>query len=94
VTKKDIGQIRIFDRETKFEIAPDAEARFTAALKTQSDDKMRIEPAGAPTGKGAPPRGPAGPGPRRGPPPHKGKGAPNDRPDRKPKFNKDKGRKA
>ena len=94
VTKKDIGQIRIFDRETKFEIAPDAEGRFTAALKTQSDDKMRIEPAGAPTGKGAPPRGPGGPGPRRGPPPHKGKGAPNDRPDRKPKFNKDKGRKA
>ncbi|QUD87599.1 DEAD/DEAH box helicase [Phenylobacterium montanum] len=71
VTKKDIGQIRIFDRETKFEIAPDAEARFTAALKSQSDEKMRIEPAGAPTGKGAPPRGgrPPHKPDRRGPPP-------------------------
>ena len=97
VTKKDIGQIRIFDRETKFEIAPDAEPRFSAAIKAQTDDKMRIEPAGAPTGKGAPPRGESrgesrGPAPRRGPPP-KGKGAPNDRPAGKPKFKKDKGRK-
>ena len=33
VTKKDIGSIRIFDRETKFEIARDAVDRFTAALE-------------------------------------------------------------
>jgi ATP-dependent RNA helicase DeaD len=92
VTKKDIGQIRIFDRETKFEIAPEAEPRFSAALKTQTDDKMRIEAAGAPTGKGAPPRGgpprgrqerhdaPRDDAPRRGPPPHRAKGAPGGKP--------------
>ncbi len=70
VTKKDIGQIRIFDRETKFEIAPDAEQRFSAAVQAHPDDKMRIEPAGAPTGKGAPPRGRPDQAPRGGPPPH------------------------
>ncbi|CAN5244025.1 DEAD/DEAH box helicase [soil metagenome] len=54
VTKKDIGQIRIFDRETKFEIAADAEPRFREAIKAEVvEGGMRIEPAGAP--------GPAGP---------------------------------
>jgi ATP-dependent RNA helicase DeaD len=62
VTKKDIGQIRIFDRETKFEITREAEPRFAAAIKTASDETMRIEPAVAPSGRGAPPRG--GPPPR------------------------------
>ena len=57
VTKKDIGQIRIFDRETKFEITREAEDRFLAAVKAGTDDKMRIEPAVAPSGGGAPPRG-------------------------------------
>ena len=33
VTKKDIGQIRIFDRETKFEISKAAEERFREAIK-------------------------------------------------------------
>ncbi len=28
VTKRDIGSIKIFDRETKFEITQDAEAKF------------------------------------------------------------------
>jgi len=88
VTKKDIGQIRIFDRETKFEIAPEAEARFTAALKAHPDEKMRIEPAGAPTGKGAPRRGQADAAPRRGPPPHKAKGPAPGKPARKAKGSK------
>ena len=35
VTKKDIGQIRIFDRETKFEIARDAVDRFKAAVASR-----------------------------------------------------------
>lgn len=55
VTKKDIGQIRIFDRETKFEILAEAEARFLAAIAAAPKDKMRIEPAGAP---GRKPEGP------------------------------------
>jgi len=76
VTKKDIGQIRIFDRETKFEILSEAEARFLAAIAAAPKDKMRIEPAGAPGRK------PEGPPHRDGParPAHHGKVKP-----RKPK---------
>ena len=48
VTKKDIGQIRIFDRETKFEITRDAAVRFAAAIAAGPPQPMRIEPAGAP----------------------------------------------
>jgi ATP-dependent RNA helicase DeaD len=48
VTKKDIGQIRIFDRETKFEIARDAVDRFKAAVAGAPGEPIRIEPAGAP----------------------------------------------
>jgi ATP-dependent RNA helicase DeaD len=64
ITKNDIGAIRIFDRETKFEIAPATADRFLAAVLAHPDDSMRIEPAGDPGGaKGAPRRA--------GPPPHK-----------------------
>jgi ATP-dependent RNA helicase DeaD len=48
VTKTDIGQIRIFDRETKFEITRDAATRFAAALAAAPGESIRIEPAGAP----------------------------------------------
>ncbi len=48
VTKADIGQIRIFDRETKFEIAAAAAERFAAALAAAPGDSIRIERAGAP----------------------------------------------
>ena len=65
VTKKDIGQIRIFDHETKFEIAADAESRFREAVAAAGGrGEMRVEPSGPP-GERPPPRG--GP-PRRGPP--------------------------
>ena len=74
VTKKDIGSIRIFPRETKFEIASDAADRFKEALRTTAKGDVAIEPAGAP--------GPAKPKPhqrergRGGPPSHrKGKKA-------------------
>jgi len=96
VTKKDIGQIRIFDRETKFEIIAETEARFRQAVKGAAEGDIRIEPAAAPPAADRP-RGPrpgphpaarpgprpGGPPPRRGPPP---KGAkpygrkPNSRP--------------
>jgi ATP-dependent RNA helicase DeaD len=56
VTKKDIGEIRIFDRETKFEISADAEPRFREAIRAASQaGDMRVEPAGAPSPR--PPRG-------------------------------------
>ncbi|HEX7760802.1 MAG TPA: DbpA RNA binding domain-containing protein, partial [Caulobacteraceae bacterium] len=48
VTKPDIGEIRIFERETKFEIAPGAAARFTGAIQSAHDERDRIEPAHAP----------------------------------------------
>lgn len=90
VTKKDIGAIRIFPRETKFEIAPEAEARFREALRsTTAKGDVAIEPAGAPS-----PANSTRPKPhqrerertRDGPPPHR-KGKPNGkgpRPDRRP----------
>lgn len=61
ITKQEIGSIRIFDRETKFEIAPGAARAFAATAAAQGE--ARIEPA-APPGS-APPRphfeGPAKP---------------------------------
>jgi ATP-dependent RNA helicase DeaD len=48
VTKPEIGAIRIFGRETKFEIVPAAAERFAAAIKGAHDDGVRIESAGAP----------------------------------------------
>jgi len=48
VTKKDIGQIRIFDRETKFEIAREAATHFAEAIAGAGKEPIRIEPAGAP----------------------------------------------
>jgi ATP-dependent RNA helicase DeaD len=70
VTKKDIGEIRILDRETRFEIAPDAEARFRAAIRKTAGADMRIDPVEAPGPR--PPRPPRPDGPR----------ADNARPDR------------
>ncbi|MFN3513495.1 MAG: DEAD/DEAH box helicase [Phenylobacterium sp.] len=70
VTKKDIGEIRIGDRETRFEIAPEAQARFAAAVREAGEADIRIEPAGAPDFDRAPPRhkpGRGGPPPRRKP---------------------------
>jgi ATP-dependent RNA helicase DeaD len=54
VTKKDIGQIRIFDRETKFEIARDAVDRFKAAVAAAPGEAIRIEAAGAPGQRSTP----------------------------------------
>jgi ATP-dependent RNA helicase DeaD len=49
VTKKDIGAIRIFERETKFEITLEAADHFRQAIQAaaQSGD-MRVEPANPP----------------------------------------------
>ena len=67
VTKKDIGLIKIFDNETKFEITREAEPRFREAIKAAGDSgDIRINPAGAPGA--APPRA-AGPRPDRAPRP-------------------------
>ena len=44
LTKQDIGAIRIFDRETKFEIAAAAVPGFTASLSQQVEAEVAIEP--------------------------------------------------
>jgi ATP-dependent RNA helicase DeaD len=78
VTKRDIGEIRISGRETRFAIAPAAEAGFREALRNSTPGDVAIEPAGAgphearpprkpERGRGAPPRGrPAERAPKRG----------------------------
>ncbi len=61
VTKRDIGTIRIFDRDTKFEITADAEAKFRAAVAQGLEDGMKIEDTVPPA--------PKAPFERRGPKP-------------------------
>ena len=86
VTKRDIGQIRIFERETKFGISKEVEAKFRDAIVAAAEDDVRIEPAAAPPGpREDGDRRRDGPPPRKGPPPFKRakpKGRSNDRPKR------------
>ncbi len=74
VTRQEIGRIRVLDRETQFEVAPWAAARFAAAAMRPAegeDAHIRIAPlptapqASAPTN--APARAPAGAPPRAAP---------------------------
>ncbi len=60
LTKRDIGAIRIFDRETRFEVPRAVASKFAAALKkTDADPDVHIEPAGdAPEPNRTPRRGP------------------------------------
>jgi ATP-dependent RNA helicase DeaD len=44
VTKKEIGVIRIFDQETKFEIAKAIAPRFASAARKTNDEDIQIEP--------------------------------------------------
>ncbi|PZO01000.1 MAG: DEAD/DEAH box helicase [Alphaproteobacteria bacterium] len=55
VTKRDIGSIKIFDRETKFEITKDAEAKFLAAVASSTEEGVKVETAVAPGPKEKPP---------------------------------------
>jgi ATP-dependent RNA helicase DeaD len=48
VTKRDVGSIKIFDRETKFEITQEAEAKFRAAIARAADEDVSISDAVAP----------------------------------------------
>ena len=46
ITKNEIGAIRIFDRETKFEIVESAAARFASAVRKGSgEENVHIQPA-------------------------------------------------
>ncbi|QYE34086.1 MULTISPECIES: DEAD/DEAH box helicase [Sphingosinicellaceae] len=70
LTKREIGAIRIFDRETRFEIPRAAATRFVQSLKKtdDGDPDVAIEPVGdAPEPNRTPRRGPpAGGGGQRG----------------------------
>ena len=65
VTRQEIGRIRVLDRETRFEVAPYAAARFANAVRRPSDedDRILIEPVPAGGGWDAPRRRPAAPRP-------------------------------
>jgi ATP-dependent RNA helicase DeaD len=54
VTKSEIGAIRIFDRETKFEVNEAVAKRFQSAISQVEKPEVRIEPLNE-----APPSGPA-----------------------------------
>jgi ATP-dependent RNA helicase DeaD len=45
VTKKEIGSIKIFDSETKFQIAKSHASKFASAARKTNDEDIRIEPA-------------------------------------------------
>ena len=49
VQKRDIGAIRIFDQETRFEIRPESAGEFTAALSTAPGEEVVIQPSTAAT---------------------------------------------
>jgi ATP-dependent RNA helicase DeaD len=75
ITKQEIGVIRIFDRETKFEIAAAVAARFAAAVAAAPDSDMVIS-ATTPPGSG-PARDP-GPRPAKTKPPRPVGAKPNE----------------
>jgi ATP-dependent RNA helicase DeaD len=56
LTKADIGTIRVFDHETKFEISAEAADKFTADLKRRTGETPRIEPMDSTREGGTAPR--------------------------------------
>ena len=61
VTRKDIGAIRIFDRETKFELVAGAVEGFLSAIAKADLDDLTIAPTAPDRPAGSPPGRPAGP---------------------------------
>ncbi|HQT65481.1 MAG: helicase [Acidocella sp. 20-57-95] len=76
ITKQEIGVIRIFDRETKFEISASAAQRFQESVRAATNQDMVIEPSTPPG---------AGPARDPGPRPAKVKAAQPARPPRPPR---------
>ena len=58
ITKADLGAIKIFDENTRFEVAADVAGRFAAAVRRPDpkDPRVRIDPVRT---RGAKDRGPA-----------------------------------
>lgn len=47
VTRQDVGSIRIFEGDSRFEIAEAAAGRFMDSVRSSGEDEVRIEPASA-----------------------------------------------
>ena len=45
VTRQDVGSIRIFEGDARFEIAEAAAGRFMDAVRSAGEEEVRIEPA-------------------------------------------------
>jgi ATP-dependent RNA helicase DeaD len=68
ITKQDIGVIRIFDKETQFEVAEAVAARFAANMRRPGGEPVRVERMNeGPGGPGRAKRPDAGPKPKRRP---------------------------
>jgi ATP-dependent RNA helicase DeaD len=66
ITKQDIGVIRIFDKETQFEVSEAAAARFAANMRRPGGEPVRVERMNeGPAGRGV--AQDAGPKPKRRP---------------------------
>jgi ATP-dependent RNA helicase DeaD len=93
ITKAEIGVIRIFDRETKFEISAPAADRFMASVLAAEHKDWIVEPS-TPPGAG-PPRdpGPRPPKLKRPPPPRPAR-APDAKPNEQARRKKNKAMKA
>lgn len=83
VTKRDIGSIKIFDRETKFEITLEMKAKFEAAIALGLEDGVKIDPAVKP----GPSEKPVGKWDKR----PSGDRPQSDRPDKKPWVKREEG---
>ncbi|MCB8836616.1 DEAD/DEAH box helicase [Aurantimonas sp. VKM B-3413] len=66
ISRQDIGAIRIFDRETKVEIAESVARKFAAAAEVSDGDDITISPAEAPAEGARGPRGKVRTGPGKG----------------------------
>ena len=56
LTKADIGTIRVFDHETKFEVSAEAAEKFAADIKQRVGGNPNIEPLGVSGEGGGPAR--------------------------------------
>jgi ATP-dependent RNA helicase DeaD len=86
ITKQEIGAIRIFDRETKFEILGQAAERFTAAVRAAENTDLIIEQTLPP---GAGPARDPGPRPAKTKPPRPAR-APDAKPNEQARRKKNK----
>lgn len=87
ITKKDIGAIRIFDYDTKFEISAEAATKFGAAVQSTVREDVSITPTTAPAPRGERPARPPreeGDRPRREFKPREPRGEGDERPQRPP----------